>query len=630
MIKVYLDDVLYDDPIGWDEFKSKIVRDDILNALLTYQEASVTFTGAAYEYLYNKLLNDGYCDYVNAKFILNDCNLNHIIYGTIFISDIKFNEKLCQAECKVEDNSFYKQIKNNAKIKTSLIAGKSKNGVDITVPATYYFDLTNITNPAIDYKSNIPSIRVYDAFRYLVKFMSDNQLGFQADIFQSGIWRGLTLTYGYKIFDVNDGHEFEISFQKLFEEINRRIPIILIIDNPFSDSPTIRIEPNDNSFDSTVITQHSNIDEIIKSCDTTKLYTKVNIGSSVVDDTLVYPFPDSIRYYGFMEEEYAIEAVCNIDVTLDLKVDFVTSCNVIYKQVSNQDNNGNIFLIDTDYITNKTIVSDIFGIGRYYWNYRLNNQNILTRYLDGLPGNASQYFGAVGDGTFAANNTYNQTFGTALTQVEYTATSYNIGGDYNTATWRFTAPQPAVYNFEVQSNYGVDVTAGAQVYETWYEIYDASNTLIQQTRIHQTIPVYGLSYAGLGVYPVVNGWTTTGPLTYSAAMITGDYMVIKVVLNGGTGAFPTTWTNCYFRCVSNTIGGGTFAQANTDDFMIYSYQYEYPLSLNEFDNLVNNASQKISFSATDKDYREGWIKEILYDYQLGTASIKLITSKNGT
>lgn len=630
MIKVYLDDVLYDDPIGWDEFKSKIVRDDILNALLTYQEASVTFTGAAYEYLYNKLLNDGYCDYVNAKFILNDCNLNHIIYGTIFISDIKFNEKLCQAECKVEDNSFYKQIKNNAKLKTSLVSGKSKNGVDITVPSTYYFDLTNITNPAIDYKSNIPSIRVYDAFRYLVKYMSDNQLGFKADIFQSGIWRGLTLTYGYKIFDVNDSHEFEISFQKLFEEINRRIPIILIIDNPFSDSPTIRIEPNDNSFDTTVVTQHSNIDEIIKSCDTTKLYTKVNIGSSVVDDSLVYPFPDSIRYYGFMEEEYAIESVCNIDVTLDLKVDFVTSVNVIYKQVSNQDNNGNIFLIDTDYITNKTIVSDIFGIGRYYWNYRLNNQNILTRYLDGLPGNPQQYFGAVGDGTFAANNTYNQTFGTALTQVEYTATSYNIGGDYNTATWRFTAPGPAVYNFEVQTNYGVDVAAGAQVYETWYEIYDASNTLIQQTRIHQTVPVYGLSYSGSGFFPVVNGWTTTGPLTYSAAMITGDYMVIKVVLNGGIGPFPTTWTNCYFRCVSNTIGGGTFAQANTDDFKIYSYQYEYPLSLSEFDNLVNNASQKISFSGTDKDYREGWIKEILYDYQLGTASIKLITSKNGT
>jgi hypothetical protein len=630
MIQVYLDNVLYDDPIGWDEFKSKIVRDDTLNALLTYQEASVTFSGAAYEYLYNKILNDGFCDYVNARFILNDCNLSHIINATIFMADIQFNEKLCEAVCKVEDNSFYKQIKNNAKLNTSLVSGKSKNGTDITIPTTYYFDLTDIFNPAIDYKSNIPSIRVYDAFKYLVSYMSDGNLSFTSDLFQSGTWRGLTLAYGYKIFDVTDTREFEISFQKLFDEINRRIPIILIIDNPFSDRPTIRIEANDNSFDTTVIAQHTNIDEIIKACDTTKLYTKVEIGSSVTDDTLVYPFPDSTRFFGFMEEEYNIEGICNIDRNLDLKVDFVTSVNVIYKQVSFQDYNGNIFLIDTDYVTNKTIVSDIFSIGRYYWNYRLNNENILTRYLDGLPGNPIQYFGVVGEGTFFANNTTNQTFGTALLQVEYPATSYNIGGDYNTGTWRFTAPQPAVYSFEVLSNYGVDVAAGAQVYETWYEIYDASNILLQQTRIHQTIPVYGLSYAGSGFFPVVNGWTTTGPLNFQAAMITGDYMVIKVTLNGGIGPFPTTWTGCYFSCLSNTIGGGTFATVNTDDFKIYAYQYEYPLTLSEFDNLVNNASQKISFSSTDQDFREGWIKEILYDYQLGMATIKLITSKNGS
>jgi hypothetical protein len=449
-------------------------------------------------------------------------------------------------------------------------------------------------------------------------------------VFQSGTWRGLTLAYGYQIFDVNDPRDFEISFQKLFDEINRRIPIILIIENPFSGTPTLRIELNDNSFNSSVIAQHTDINEIIKSCDTTKLYTKVEIGSSITDDTLVYPFPDSIRYFGFMQEEFNIEGVCNIDRNLDLKVDFVTSVNVIYKQVSYQDYSGSIFLIDTDYTTNKTIVSDIFGIGRYYWNYRLNNENILTRYLNGLPGNPVQYFGAVGDATFSADVLTLQTFGTALLQVEYPVTSYNIGGAFNTSTWRFTASGPAVYNFEVQTNYGVDVAAGAQVYETWYEIYDASSTLFQQIRIHQTIPVYGLSYAGSGFFPVVNGWTTTGPLNFSAVMSTGEYMVIKVVLNGGIGPFPTTWINSYFRCLSNTLGGGTFATVNTDDFMIYSYQYEYPLTLSEFDNLVNNASQKISFSATDIDFREGWIKEILYDYQLGTATIKLITSKNGT
>ena len=52
MVKFYLDGTLYENPIGWDEISTKIVRNLDINALLVYQDLSLEFTGDAYAYLY--------------------------------------------------------------------------------------------------------------------------------------------------------------------------------------------------------------------------------------------------------------------------------------------------------------------------------------------------------------------------------------------------------------------------------------------------------------------------------------------------------------------------------------------------------------------------------------------------
>lgn len=45
MIRVYLDNVLVDNPINWDELQSTLRRDDDFNSIFLTQESALTFVG---------------------------------------------------------------------------------------------------------------------------------------------------------------------------------------------------------------------------------------------------------------------------------------------------------------------------------------------------------------------------------------------------------------------------------------------------------------------------------------------------------------------------------------------------------------------------------------------------------
>jgi len=278
MVKFYLDSVEYENPIGWDEISTKIVRNFDINALLVYQDLSLTFTGAGYDYLYSKINDEGFCSIVELNIVYYD-DCEHIINGLIFVSDIEFNERACEAKCKIEDNSYYAKIRNNMKLFTSLYSGNSKNAFNITAPTTYLSDLTDLSNNREN--QNIPCIKVYDAFRYLGDFMSDGTLAVNSTAFgPGGAWEGLVLTNGYRIFNINATDQYQVSFDKLFDEINKRIPMIVFVENPLSAVPIIRIEELSYSYGSAQIQQHTDIYEIVTKTDNTLLYSKVKVGDT--------------------------------------------------------------------------------------------------------------------------------------------------------------------------------------------------------------------------------------------------------------------------------------------------------------------------------------------------------------
>ena len=96
------------------------------------------------------------------------------------------------------------------------------------------------------------------------------------------------------------------------------------------------------------------------------------------------------------------------------------------------------------------------------------------------------------------------------------------------------------------------------------------------------------------------------------------------------GTLNELWTinqtvDSYWLSNDNSIGGGTYLEADPAAIPIYVYKYDYPLQLSEFNTLITNSINKIGFNMSDQPIRNGWMKEINYNYNTGMASVQLIS-----
>ena len=331
-MRFFLDGTQYDAPKGWQEIQSKIELDEDLQLLTLIDDADLEFGGAAYAYLKTKL-DEGFCQVIEIR-IEQNCYINdwvEVIHGKIFLTDIIFNERTCLAKCKIEDNGFFSSINNNSGLQTVPDAGLSKLG-DIITPATVYtVEFYNTTANA--FVRSVPCVRVYEALRSLVAFMTDGAVGFASSLFEvGGVWEGLCITTGNRIRTGSAVTWEPFSFQDLFAELRARIPVRMVIDNPLT-SPVLRIEDESYFRQSGVTTSIDNIYEITTRCDINKLYSKVKVGSSPVDDTATLKFPEDINYFGFKPEEFFLKTECNTKAELELQGDWAVGSNAIEKKV---------------------------------------------------------------------------------------------------------------------------------------------------------------------------------------------------------------------------------------------------------------------------------------------------------
>lgn len=641
MIQFLLDDVQYDAPKGWEEIETTIKRDYQYNSVLANQDTEVDFSGDAYDYLYTKLKTEGFCGKVKfeVRYSSDELTFRTLLRGNLFLSDIQFNERTCIATCKIEDNSYYAMINNNKSLATSLDSGLSKNGVAISTPPIYQVDFLNILTLAV--ARNVNCYRVYDTFKYLIEFMSDGRLQFASDYLQTTSfnsieegdplgygWKGLAITTGINIRignTINDFTQSQFSFDDLFNEINRRIPLVMIVENPYSERPTIRIENRDYQYTNANVFTATDVYEVISKVDTKNLYATVSVGSGVVTDQGL--FPEQIHFFGFGPEEYNVQGECNIDTKLELGTDWATSSNVIAQQLNGfQDYDSNLFLIETEYLTSTTgttwnhnNLGLITAPVPQYYNTNLANNYILSRYRGGIPGDLVKYTGVKGDGEFQATELTSYSVG-VLTLMQFSNVIFNTGSHYNGLD-EYTAPLAGVYTFNISLNatsagYTTalqNCTVGIYAY-----IYDAGGTL-------QTNDQFGNLITMSQANPS-QGYDFTGSL------ILLDNWSVKFYAQK-TASIPaitaTIQPNSLLECVDNSIGGGVFLQVDNSDIPIYLYEMTYPMCQSEFDTIMANTVGTIEFNMNGQPYRRGWINELTYNHQQGVATIKLISKNNG-
>jgi hypothetical protein len=671
MIKFTLDYIEVDPALNWQDINFTIKTEKQYNLFLQYQEYTLDFDGSGFAYLNDKIQNDSFCESIPCEIFSTCDKIDYLIFsGAILLTDCEVNERTCTVKCKVVDKSFFSKINNNKTIKTALDSGKTKNGQVLANCNQYTVDVYSVLNNTFKYE--VECARVWDAFNYMISFMSDNTIDFRSDAFApNGSYGGMALTTGYRmrkgVVTPLTGRWVQFSFLELYQEVSKRIPLVLIVEDPYGKlgQPIIRIEPAEYRFGAQEIFNAVAIDEIITSFDTDKLYAKVKFGSPV-DYNSIYKFPEAITFYGFREEEFHLLGTCNLDLTLDLTANWIVSSNLIEKMVQNLDQSydGDIVMISTESLTSttgRTTNSNFINSvpTHYYYNELLNNDNISIRYGNNLSAELASYYATsnIGQVYAYANppiSTDNAHGAGVLNTVDekdefLNAELYDYGNYFDTTTHRYTAAETAVYNFEAKITFftgNLSFGNNKVLFQHYIAHYDSIGTLKNNyhfgTRNNFFTSNANDSFWGF----TINSNNSAAIPNISISMVQGDYikLVMRSIPDGtgyntsfhyfNVGIGDVTWgieltdDATYLRCTATSIFGGIFNNVNPDDLRVKLHKFNYPMTEPEWLNILNNPIGSVKFAMDGQKIRNGWIQEIKYSPITGQAQFTLNTSKD--
>ena len=650
LYRYYLDGVLLqDEPLGWDELVTSISSDESRKGIIVTNDASLTFRGDGFDALYAKFSNN-FCSESSIQIQeLRSDGIYYVIHeGIIFTPSIVVDEQKQLLTGKVEDNSFFARINNNKNIGAFPWVGKSKNGFDITAAPYYIIEFFDTTSVAPSYITNLGArgghgFRAVDVFRFLVSFMSDGNLGFTSDYFESGIGKGLAVTCGGVLRDVgnnaatsieNFDSDFpKITFDKLYKELDKKFNLFFIIENAISGNPILRIEDRDyfNGSENTLYS-FNDIGQLTREIAQNKLYALIELGdkNNVIEPSI--SFPGQIPVVGWLEEQYSTLGTCNIDSQLNLVSDYFVSSTVIEKTLLNSTNNENdreLFLINTFLANGKAVPSDILGQPNIWqYNRMFNNISIAKRYYNSLPSPVVSYNPQTGGGYrfLAAQTSYPFiTQGTGshvvLFEDDFTPPNYDNANAYNPTNGRYTSQVATTYIFRLECNFGVrGFGFSASKLQMVLRIYDSGNVLQAEQ---------------LGAFRSCSGGVCSFSenLTFNAVYLpVGYYANVQLVYeNANNEPFVS---NGFFECLSVGAIGQTEIYADISEFPIYLNKFEgYPISKSDFELIKNNPTGLYNFNRGSQFNSYGYIDQIKYNHKLGSADVSLITNtkilKNG-
>ena len=109
----------------------------------------------------------------------------------------------------------------------------------------------------------------------------------------------------------------------------------------------------------------------------------------------------------------------------------------------------------------------------------------------------------------------------------------------------------------------------------------------------------------------------------------GDYIEWQVGKTEATGTDVTgdITTNTFWECEENTIGGGIFKDYNPDDYQINLYEFTYPMTCDQWNDLIASPLNKIQFRSHGA-WRTGYVNQIRYNHVTGVSVFTLIQDSN--
>lgn len=627
MIQVYFDNTLVDCPSNWKDLESSLKYDETLRAVLLTELTTLEFVGSAYTYL-DSVASEGYCNTVALSVQDNrvDGKDQEIINGLLFVSDITFNERTCTASVKVRDKSFYSKIYNNKSVEFTPDVNLSKNFESITAATVYNLDVYDLDNVLL--RNNVQAYRMYEVMRIAVAFITDNSVGFASTLLDiGGELEGLCVTNGYRLRTATTNAWPKMSFADIIDELRAIAPIQFTVENPYT-APVFRIELESYFQGAGTSLTIENIYEVVRKFAVDKLYANVHIGSNQTDADVTLSFPETIVYVGFNDETYYLTGDCNIDTTLELMGQWLRSSNTIERTaiVGSQQNDDSLFLINStlvDASNGRTTNTNFLGLTPplYYYNEALTNQSIFNRYVGAFSSDIAAAAGVTGDGLFKAYVNASVPFiagALSFPTLDFTNVAFNTGG-YFDGTDTFTAQYAGVYDFTVFLDFDILTWVPGSIPRTQISIvidqFDSGGTLLSNYTV-----------LNLAIHGGVDNYTFTG--TERIVMNAGDYLVVSFIKidSFGHSSTGTINTPTFWECTANTLGSGVFKDYDYRDYPINIYEFEYPLTREQWQDILSAPNSSIDFSMAGSQVRTGYIREVKRNHATGVGSFKLINT----
>lgn len=662
MFSFYLDNNLVSDPVNWGDFTETILRDDAIKALLIKYESGLDFSGSAYNYLYSQYLAYGFCKLVSIRIdykCTDSAQFETLVNGFIFISDCRFNLNKCLVSTTIIDNNYGAKIYNNKTIKTYLNSDKSKNssilGNTISVGVTQ--DIQFFTPTTGVYSGSVRKLyRVYDAFKYLIDYISDGTIGFESSYLSdvNGL-DGLCVTTGKEIRTAT-GISPVISFQDLFIEVNKMFPIGLtvIIKNGI---PTIKIEEDSFFYSAINSIKVDNIEDLTQSFSNEKLYSSVRIGSQTASFNPAIHHLIPRQFIGFQDESYTLTGECNIDRVLDLYNSFSIDSNIIEglfaTDTSNVEYDDNTVFVYCDIATGKAkqlLNSDNI----YYYNSNITNDLVSAR--NSFNGDAALYGGLDNSGFKATKTYYNESFGGAndinnadfmitmtsgdppfttpviieLYNDTLTGTNFNLGGNYNPANGKYTVPLAGAYYFE-----NVSVLHTFPVGNIGFPLgHNIKFELSMVTIRYNSLNVFQEQVVDVFTFLGTTGVVSNFQACYMDCAV-GDYIQIKAVVTAEqlNPLFPSELrmniTNgSTYRTVATTSGGGIYKVGDNGNYFVAKLEFDKPLSNSEYQLMKFDLSRNLIVNHDGTTNKKAWIRKTVRNVSTGSTKWELLSSIN--
>lgn len=633
--RFFLDGTLYTNPKGYEELAIFLERAETIKGLIKKYTNQFTFTGAAYYYLFN-LKKSGFCQLVDARIQYRTSATSgwkKLFYGYANITDMKFTHyPFNTVEVVIEDNGYTTLINNNKKIKTRVQGlTKSKNGVTITTVVPDNIDFFDSLTGAYDFP-NITSYSVSECFRFLVAFMTDDQVDYQSPLFESGgDLENIFINTGT---DINTsftglGNVLTISFEELFMEMDKRFNISIRMDNT-GVRPKIIIDRTETIFSATVSETLQNPDKVEESYEKGFLFSVIKFGGEhIINDGSDFDvnFPE-LPFIGFRQEEYNILGQCNVDNTLDLTQNWISDHNIIHVTVKDNVNQYNdktfVFEADPADLT-KARQYDTYnpGTAPYYYNLGLTNQAIAINYEGSIPGSIASFLNPNLD-TFSAGLTGDLQVidGVIIWDKDTPPEGLDLGLNYDNTTGRYTAPvgKTGSYSFHTNFKFFFDIAllagvpTGTEIARLSFKRYNAASVLLE------TYPLPSIYYTTPSIY----GYA----FTYSVFLNATDYLTMEADVDYDAVYITVAAFEGYsvFEATSTPDEGGVYMEYDTNNYRIINYDFNYPLNISRMLNIINNETRRINFTL-DYILFGGHVQKIEFQIRKSMAVCTLLTKQ---